>query len=123
MPSTTVQSPPRQQTADLPAYLADFACGGWLSGGGQCCRLERVILFGSVARGEATPDSDIDILVVAATVGSRSTIRLATARRSVRDLRYGLPISPLVLTPEEMQERLERRDPFITEIIATGIEL
>ena len=83
---------------------------------------ERVILYGSVARGEATPDSDIDILVVAATTEPLYQ-RLATARRSVRDLRYGLPISPLMLTPEELQERLERPDPFITEIIATGIEL
>ena len=112
MPSTVAESPPRQQTADLPAALLTRLRG----------MAERVILFGSVARGEATPDSDIDILVVAATIEPLYQ-RLATARRSVRDLRYGRPISPLMLTPEELQERLERRDPFITEIIATGIEL
>ncbi len=58
MPSTAVQAPPRRQTADLPAALLTRLRG----------MAERVILFGSVARGEATPDSDIDILVVAATV-------------------------------------------------------
>lgn len=121
MPSTAVQYPPRQQTAGRPAVLLTRLRGmaeRWRT----VLQAERVILFGSVARGEETPDSDIDILVVAATTEPLYQ-RLATARRSVRDLRYGLPISPLMLTPEELQERLERRDPFITEIIATGIEL
>ena len=121
MPSTAVQSPPRRQTAGLPAALLTRLremAERWRT----VLQAERVILYGSVARGEATPDSDIDILVVAATTEPLYQ-RLATARRSVRDLRYGLPISPLMLTPEELQERLERPDPFITEIIATGIQL
>ena len=114
MPSTAVQRPPRRQTADLPAALTRLR--GIAERWRTVLQAERVILFGSVK------DSDIDILVVAATIKPLYQ-RLATARRSVRDLRYGLPISPLMLTPEELQERLERRDPFITEIIATGIEL
>ncbi len=121
MPSTAVQSPPRRQTADLPTALLPRLremAERWRT----VLEAERVILFGSVARGEATPDSDIDILVVAATIEPLYQC-LTTARRSVRDLRYGLPISPLMLTPEELQERLDGRDPFVTEILATGIEL
>jgi len=39
-------------------------------------RPERVILFGSHARGEAGPDSDVDLLIVMPVEGSRGLRRL-----------------------------------------------
>src|SRR6266498_4931718 len=65
---------------------------------------EKVILFGSYARGEATEDSDVDLLVIAPT-NERLFQRMATALRLVRDLYRGIPISPIVLKPEEIEER------------------
>jgi predicted nucleotidyltransferase len=61
---------------------------------------ERIILFGSVARGEAGPDSDIDLLVVKAGVGHRTRL----AQRIHQSL-FGIPaaIDVLVVTPEDVQ--------------------
>jgi uncharacterized protein len=80
-------------------------------------RPDKVILFGSYASGTATESSDIDLLVI-----SRST--LPRREREVRLTRQlfgsGVPYDLLVLTPEEMEERLRRNGPFIREILWTG---
>ncbi len=83
---------------------------------------EKVILFGSYARGEATEDSDIDLLIIAPTP-ERFYQRMATILRLVRDLYYGLPISPIVLRPEEIEERKRIGDQFVQEIIEKGMEI
>lgn len=58
----------------------------------------RIVLFGSRCRGEAQPDSDLDVLVVVS-----STVpfvqRQAIARRAVG--RLGVPLDLLVFTHEE----------------------
>lgn len=82
----------------------------------------RVILFGSYATGTATEDSDVDILVIAPTK-EKFFERMATVLELVRDLYNGLPLSPIVLRPEEVKKRLKIRDQFIQEILENGIEL
>lgn len=78
---------------------------------------EKIILFGSYARGTATENSDVDLLVI-----SHST--LPRREREVRLTRQlfgsGVPYDILVLTPEEVEERLHRNGPFIREILSTG---
>lgn len=83
---------------------------------------ERVLVYGSVARGEATADSDIDLLIIAPSA-ARGFERMAQARAAMRDLSFGLPLSPLVLTPAEVQQRLAGGDDFIREVLETGAEL
>jgi predicted nucleotidyltransferase len=83
---------------------------------------ESVILFGSHAKGVATADSDVDLLVVAPTK-ERFFERMASVRRVIRDLRDGLPVSPIVLTPGELEKRRAVGDPFVQEILQTGISL
>ena len=85
-------------------------------------RAERVILFGSHARGEAGPDSDVDLLLVAPT-DERFFHRMATALRTVRDIGADLPLSPIVLTPEELEQRLAEGNHFVQDILRTGIEV
>jgi predicted nucleotidyltransferase len=63
---------------------------------------ERVILFGSHARGEAGPDSDIDLLVVLPVRGSKLDAVLAV-RRAAGDSR--VPLDVAVSTPEEFAWR------------------
>jgi len=83
---------------------------------------ERVILFGSYARGEATEDSDVDLLIIAPTK-ERFFERMATVLRLVRDLYNGLALSPIVLSPEEVTQRLKMGDQFIQSILEEGVEL
>lgn len=85
-------------------------------------RAEKVILYGSVARGEATIHSDIDLLVVAPSE-EPGYQRMATVKAVIRDLSRGLPVSPIVLTPDELERRLKDGDPFVREIVQSGVEL
>lgn len=82
----------------------------------------RVVLFGSAARGEATEHSDIDLLVIAET-NERFYERVASVLRTVRELSYGLPLAPIVLTAKEVQARLDRGDQFVAEVLGTGVDL
>jgi predicted nucleotidyltransferase len=63
---------------------------------------ERVILFGSRARGDATPDSDVDLLVVMDLEGSarRKAIEIGVAVHDVR-----VPKDIVVTTPHEFAAR------------------
>jgi predicted nucleotidyltransferase len=83
---------------------------------------ERVILFGSAVREMVTEHSDIDLLVIAET-NERFYERAASVLRTVRELSYGLPLAPIVLTAKELHARLERGDQFIAEVIGTGVDL
>ena len=62
---------------------------------------EKIILFGSAARGEMTRDSDLDFLVVAVTAHPRETA--AQIRRHLLDVAVGIPKDVIVVTPEELE--------------------
>lgn len=83
---------------------------------------DKVILYGSHARGEATRDSDIDLLIVAP-AKERFFLRMAKVLELVRDLYSGLALSPIVLRPNEVALRLKKGDHFIKQILKEGIEL
>jgi len=85
-------------------------------------RAQKVILFGSYAAGKASRHSDVDILIIAPTK-ERFFKRLASVKRLIRDVRGGLPVSPIVYTPEEIEKRKGAGDQFILEIIEKGKEL
>ena len=74
------------------------------------------------ARGTTTQHSDIDLLVVAPTT-ERFYERMGSALAVVRDISRGLPLAPIVVTPEELSARLARGDQFMQEIVETGMEL
>jgi predicted nucleotidyltransferase len=63
---------------------------------------KRVILFGSAARGELTPDSDLDFLVIMPFEGRRRDlcVRIRTALSG-----FGVSKDVMVLTPEEYERR------------------
>lgn len=65
---------------------------------------DMVILFGSHARGEAGPDSDVDLLVVMPVPRSKRESQL-DIRRALRDIECSLDI--IVSTPEEFAWRKE----------------
>jgi len=67
-------------------------------------RPERIILFGSHARGEAGPDSDVDLLVIMPVRGSKrnKAIEIAVALDDIR-----IPKDIIVTTPDEFAWRKE----------------
>ena len=79
-------------------------------------RPRRIILFGSYAEGQATPDSDVDLLVVlphrGKAVEKSVEIRLAT--------RPPFPLDLLVRTPQEVRKRLAMGDTFMRDILEKG---
>ena len=77
---------------------------------------ERVILFGSHARGKATADSDVDILVI----GSFEGRNVDTSVEIRMKLRPQFPVDILSRTPEKVRQRLKMGDCFIREILEKG---
>jgi predicted nucleotidyltransferase len=84
--------------------------------------IETVILYGSHAWGSPDENSDVDLLVVANT-DEGGTERWLRFRRLLAGDRQLVPFDVLVLTPEELDERLEIGDPFIEEILDRGRRL
>jgi len=80
---------------------------------------KKVILFGSYAYGEPTEDSDIDLLIIKNT-DKRPIDRWVEVKRLLRDKNRMLPVSPLVYTEKEIEERIAIRDFFVEEIFEKG---
>lgn len=80
---------------------------------------ERIILFGSRARDEASPGSDVDLLVVMEFDG-RAVDKAYEIRRST-----GTPFSIdlLVRRPSDLHRRINLGDSFLREIVESGKEL
>ena len=65
---------------------------------------EKIILFGSHARGDGTADSDVDLLIVMPVEGSKRAKQLEI-RAAVRDVH--IPKDIIISRPEEFQWRKE----------------
>lgn len=77
---------------------------------------ERVVLFGSHARGQSHKDSDVDLLVITNYRGDwvdkAVEMRLRIPRR--------FPLDLIVRKPSEIRRRLAMKDPFMSTIIKEG---
>ncbi|MGB8657809.1 MAG: nucleotidyltransferase domain-containing protein [Candidatus Zixiibacteriota bacterium] len=80
---------------------------------------DKIILFGSYAGGKPTIHSDIDIMIIKRT-NKKRIHRCVDVRRIVYDPNRGIPFSPLVFTPGEIQRRVSLGDQFIREILQKG---
>ena len=80
----------------------------------------RIILFGSAARGEMGPDSDIDLLVVMPDgVHRRRTAQLLY--RQIRGL--GVPFDILVATPNDLEMHKDNIGLIYRSILQEGREV
>ncbi len=81
---------------------------------------ERVILFGSRARGDNRADSDYDLLIVSARFRGLPWIERAPLVIRLWDL--PLDVEPICLTPEEYRRR-RRELSIIGEAVREGVVL
>ncbi len=80
-------------------------------------RPQKIILFGSYAYGNPTPDSDVDLLVVMKTNASSAERSWAVSRLLIP---RPFPVDILVRTPREVAHALTSGDFFIREIVSHG---
>ncbi len=106
--------PPPSSMAKAAARLAALI-GAW-----NTPAIESIVLYGSVARGEAAPQSDVDLLVIIKEGKSWMV------RRALYELIYpvivslGVNISLIVLTKEDWHGMMEKGDPFAQSILKEG---
>ena len=77
---------------------------------------QRIILFGSHARGTAGTDSDVDLMVIMPFEGSGFRCSLDILNRL--DLR--LPIDLITYRPEDVARRYAEGDPLVREALDRG---
>jgi predicted nucleotidyltransferase len=78
---------------------------------------EKIILFGSAARGDRGPDSDADFLIIKKKTPYYGSDRI---RELSPIIERNIPVDFLVYRPEEFEERLEMGDPFLKAILKEG---
>lgn len=85
-------------------------------------RVRSAVLFGSKARGDAGPESDIDLLVALADDDPRlrSEVRRLAARVS---LEYNLLLSVRAVSRSQWAELARYRFPLYRAIVSEGIDL
>ena len=77
---------------------------------------EKIILFGSYARGNPRPESDVDMLVVMDT--PLKDVRQAIEICQQIEYRFGLDL--IVHTPKHLAERVKKGDWFLRDVLKEG---
>lgn len=80
----------------------------------------RIILFGSAARGDMKPDSDLDVLIVVSEGVHR--------RRTAQDVHaqlfgFPVPVDVLVATPEDLRQHQDNIGLVYHRVIREGREI
>lgn len=83
-------------------------------------RVERSILFGSHARGEAIAGSDIDLLIVSPDFARMNTRERLELLGTIAG-RIWEPVEAIGCTPEEV--RNVERATFLEEVLRTGVQV
>jgi uncharacterized protein len=82
---------------------------------------DRIILFGSAARGEAESDSDVDLIVVEKQSSFASGSRWAESSRIRKALwHFPVPIDLLLFTPEEIEKWKDSTNHVIARSLREG---
>jgi predicted nucleotidyltransferase/DNA-binding HxlR family transcriptional regulator len=87
---------------------------GVLGGALEDKQVLSAFVFGSVARGEADAESDVDLMVIGS-IGLRRLTQLLSGLAE----KVGREINPHVLTPDEFKLRKRRRDHFLSSVLAS----
>ncbi len=82
--------------------------------------VEKAILFGSFARGEAREDSDIDLILVSKEFEGKSALKRPVPFYIEWDLGY--PVDFLCYTPKEFNN-LRKQVSIVSQALKEGIEI
>jgi predicted nucleotidyltransferase len=106
---------------NLPASLRDHADAirECLIAFDKAMPLRAAYLFGSHARGDARPDSHVDLCLVSDGAG-RQLDAAARFRRATRDTRPKPSFTLLPVTPARLKEKQERGDHFFQTVLREG---
>ncbi len=85
-------------------------------------QISKVILFGSVARGDFSPESDIDLLIITANGEKDLKDQISMACFDII-LETEVILSPLVMDKETYEWHKKYRDPLYNQIQKDGIDL
>jgi predicted nucleotidyltransferase len=77
---------------------------------------QKIILFGSYARGNPRPESDVDLLVVMDTTLKEGQQSLEIRRHL--GVMFGMDL--IVHTPKKLKERVEMGDWFLRDVLKEG---
>src|SRR5712691_6183044 len=80
-------------------------------------RPEKIILFGSHARGDARPDSDVDLMVIMNS-GEHPSRTAAEITYRVHPRSY--PLDLIVRSPKTIRARLQMNDWFLRDVMREG---
>jgi predicted nucleotidyltransferase len=84
--------------------------------------VREVYLFGSHARGEAHPDSDVDLCIVAE--GAERQLETAEQFREAIWEVWPRPSFTLIpISPQRLNEKKESNDPFFATVLGEGVLL
>jgi len=84
--------------------------------------LQEVYLFGSHARGEAQPDSDVDLCLVSKGA-TRQIAAAAKLRRATRDIHPKPALTLVPIAPERLSEKMACGDHFFLTILREGVRI
>jgi len=82
--------------------------------------IESVYLFGSFARGDFTPVSDIDILII---VSQTSQPFLERRDRFIGYFSVPFDVNPVIYTVDELKKMQEEDDDFLKKILNEAVKL
>lgn len=105
------------------ARFAEFrtAVAAALEEAGVARAVLSVVVFGSMARGDAHPESDLDLLAATAGDDAVDAVNDALlARAEALQARFGFRISPIVLPRSRIMERFREGDPLMKNILDDG---
>lgn len=81
-------------------------------------RIESIVLFGSYARGEGRDESDVDVLII----GDLKLDEVIDVAYPIF-LRYGVYISPIVMSRNYFEMLKAERSGFIENVLREGVVL
>lgn len=81
---------------------------------------QKVILFGSVARGEAKKNSDLDLFIIKKTKKRFTERSYEVVDRYLSSIDYHFPVDVVIYTPSEFEKAKKENRIFLEKILREG---